>query len=1270
MIGFASRQERSIVLGDQHLYWTIIRNPGFLSPLDHAIQSADILRLLKTQGFLQALETEQDSVIAFLTTRHSIHMILSTLLQDIQPPLRAITKLSEACPRSKYTEADIIAIDNLLQTARFGTKFYDVLLRSEELPKFFSRWVESDMCLIPRQSERFASFIKYIVWHESRRMQFIEVLSSALSKPQWDSLLMCTCNHHVVDSLTAIFQICMPLSDTDTDKTLAARAYAVIGPHFQLNDVLVCELARCIERGSVGYLESMRFESLCAFISEMIPYNHPLLQSSFYSCICTLAQFLFRDSLVITESNEYVHATLNTIGTTVVSAMSFLMRSTHSYLRKPEVIAEVQSLLCQYSNSQELYTSKRSNRTPQLNDKKYHAVDYRAATSSFSVNSTIMDSSDLERCLRSSVEPSKKVSRLTSPFVRRLQNKVHSGADSRESSASLCLTLTRLQPAVLDQLQAMIPHASVLSMLWDLFSDKNEQLVEYCYANYVKYILYFYEDDENHIGRIRQSLESTLSTTGFSSSEKSVSDYESKLSYQSADCTYEKSESSRSAAATYHPVIGRPVNRVSTASSAVSDIGQPFVDAGATAIHTAEPVIDHRDQSYLCASPPISHSRSLSYAGKGKFKGLRRPEKDGFSLSNNSFTNIYRLSNQCEQSSFDQVFPSDEDSNRRQRSATRSKPIKPKKLLSRYNPFIKAHRTDYLRGLQEELNQTCQLFLNKTPEPLQLSLIIRLNYLARILSIVADVRCLQYFTSSDREPISAFNNSVRQPDESIGYMANYSAELPPTAECGCGGPSEVSLRDLFGFYDSYQMPYSPLELSAQLLKIKHLFPLIDCLGPVYRNSHMVNLLANRFRYCALDLSTFYPELLGILFPLTVERYDSFTAAIAMSSSPELRRSTFCAHLLSSVRAMLRKAAGITDEDLYKSRFVQLQTFATTLNIAPEPATDFPITPVAPTKHLRGFTDSQLGRGAKRASGEVRSMVQSTLQMDRKPSRSILGMCGRSDRYQNSSVDFTQSELISVSSPTQQHRTGKREMGLPSNNVEDSSLNFATNSIAEWENVKSPSSSARKKKSMKFGLSLDLPSDPNPPREVVVPWTVKELFDIIRDSKVSTDAIDRRCLDICMKRKDVQLLNKLYLNTACKQRNFADDHGNFMSAMLSYNRPDSAEDEQQSIFTESFILEVREKRQRSREPKTQLPTTAQQIKAQKEIDLDTLLSDSVIRIGSNSTDNPQKLSVTGSTLRLTTQEKSGEDPPVCVRRLTHNDDSDYLNMFKDICDEQA
>lgn len=32
MIGFASRQERSIVLGDQHLYWTIIRNPGFLSP--------------------------------------------------------------------------------------------------------------------------------------------------------------------------------------------------------------------------------------------------------------------------------------------------------------------------------------------------------------------------------------------------------------------------------------------------------------------------------------------------------------------------------------------------------------------------------------------------------------------------------------------------------------------------------------------------------------------------------------------------------------------------------------------------------------------------------------------------------------------------------------------------------------------------------------------------------------------------------------------------------------------------------------------------------------------------------------------------------------------------------------------------------------------------------------------------------------------------------------------------------------------------------------
>ncbi|EFO65398.1 Hypothetical protein GLP15_5033 [Giardia lamblia P15] len=1265
MIGFTSRQERSTVMGDQNLYWTIIRNPGFLSPLDHAIQSADVLRLLKTQGFLQALETEQDSVLAFLTTRHSIQMILNTMLQDIQPPLKPFAKLSEPRFNSRYTEDDICAIDSLLQTARFGTKFYGVLLRSEELPKFFNRWVESDMYLIPRQSERFASFIKHIVWHESRRMQFIEVLSSALSKPQWDSFLRCTCNHHVVDSLTAIFQVCMPLGDTSTDKILTARAYAVIGPHFQLNDILICEIDRCIERGSIGYLESMRFESLCSFISEMILYNHPLLQSSFYSCTCTLAQFLFQGSLVITESNEYVHATLNAIGTTVVSAMSFLMRSTHSYLRKPEVIAEVQSLLYQYGNPQELYALKRTNRTPQLNDKKFHAPEYQAATSSFSVNSTIMDSSDLERCLRSSVEPSKKVSRLTSPLVRRLQNKAHSGADSRENSASLCPTLVRLQPAVLNQLQAMIPHASVLSMLWELFSDKNEQLVEYCYANYTKYILHFYEDDEDHMGQIHQSLESA-----FSSSEKSTSDYEPKPSYHLVDCTYEKSESSRPTTAAYHPAIGRPSTSISKASSAVSDVGQHFADANVAAIHTAEPTIDHKDHFYLCSSPPISHTRSLSYAGKGKFKSSRRPGIDSFSLSNNSFTNIYKLSNQYDQSSFDQVFPSDEDSNWRQRSATRSKPIKPKKLLSRYNPFIKAHRTDYLRGLQEELNQTCQLFLNKTPEPLQLSLIIRLTYLTRILSLVADVRCLQYFTSLDKEPVSAFNNSIRQPDESIGYMANYSAELPPTAECGCGGPSEVSLRDLFVFYDSYQMPYSSLELSAQLLKIKHLFPLIDCLGPIYRNSHILNLLGNRFRHCALDLSTFYPELLGILFPLAVERYDSFTAAIAMSSSPELRCSTFCTHLLSSVRAMLRKAAGITDEDLYKSRFVQLQTFANTLNIAPEPTTDFPITPVAPTKHLRGFTDSQLGRGAKRASGEVRSTVQSTLQVDRKPSRSILSMCGRSDKYQNSSIDFTQSELISVSSPTQQHCMGKREMALPSNNVEDSSFSFTTNSIAEWEDTKSPSLSSRKKKSMKFGLSLDLPSDPNPPREVVVPWTVKELFDIIRDSKVSTDAIDRRCLDICMKRKDIQLLNKLYLNTACKQRNFADDHSSFMSVMLSHNHPGSVENEQQNIFTESFILGVREKRQKNREPKGQLLAAMQQIKDQKEADFNTLLSDSVIRIGSNSTDKPQKLSVTGSTLRLVVQEKSNEDPTACVRRPTYNDDSDYLSMFKDICDEQA
>lgn len=112
-----------------------------------------------------------------------------------------------------------------------------------------------------------------------------------------------------------------------------------------------------------------------------------------------------------------------------------------------------------------------------------------------------------------------------------------------------------------------------------------------------------------------------------------------------------------------------------------------------------------------------SHTPGLSHMqGKANLR-VSVGQKDGFSLSNNSFTNIYRLSNQCEQSSFDQVFPSDEDSNRRQRSATRSKPIKPKKLLSRYNPFIKAHRTDYLRGLQEELNQTCQLFSTRLRAP-------------------------------------------------------------------------------------------------------------------------------------------------------------------------------------------------------------------------------------------------------------------------------------------------------------------------------------------------------------------------------------------------------------------------------------------------------------------------------------------------------------------------------------------------------------------------
>lgn len=1269
MISYTSRGERGAILGDQSLYWTIIRDPSFLSPLDHAIQSNDIFRLLRTQSFLQALETEQDSVLTFLTMERNIRLILNTMLQDL-PKLRT-TQPAKTSYNFDYTDNDICAIDNLLQTARFGTKFYGAILSSKELPRFLTRWVESEVYLVVHQAERFASFIKHIVWHESRRMQFIRVLSSTLSELHCDKLLMRTCNHHIADALTAIFQTCMPLVDSDNGKTPAAHIRTSIVQRFQLNKVLARELSRCIEQDNISYVESIRFENLCAFVSEMIRYNHPLLQPNFYSCVCTLAQFLFQDSLVLTRTGEHIHATLDVIGETVVSAMSFLMRSTHSYLRKPEVIAEVQALLEKCTNAQVLYTSKTTNKHLQSSGKRHRAVGVQAASNSFSVNSAIMDDSDLERHLRSSVESSKKPSRLASPFIRRSRNKVYDTVGSRESSTSQCFI--KLQPAVMDQLYSTMPHASTLSFLWQLFSDKNEQLVRYCYINYVKYVLHFYEEDEGRIRQIHHVFESASSATGFSSSEKSMSDHELNLGPFSTLYACENNESPTPATA-LHPDRGRYSIGTSMTSSIVSEASHNFTPAftatDTMAAHTIEPIIGHRDQLDFSSDSKISHSRSLSYAGKGE-SNRHQPDIDGASLSNNSFTNIYRVSNRYDSSSLDQVFASDEDLTRRRRSATRTKPVKPKKLLSRYNPFIKARTTDYLHGLQNELNQTCQLFLNKIPEPLPLPLTIRLYYLARILSTVSDVRCLEYSNVSDKEPVSAFNNSIRQPDESMGYITSYSAELPPTADCGCGGPSEVSLKDLFIFCEQYQMPYSPLELSAQILKLKHLFSLVDCLGPIYRHSHTLNLLGNRFRQCSLDLSTLYPELLGILFPVTAERYDSFTAAIAMSSSPELKRSTFCVHLLSGVRAMLRKAVGITDEDLYKSRFIQLQTFASTLNIAPEPPTSFPITPVVSTKHLRGFTDSQVSKGASRTSGDIHAMVTPPLQIDRKPSRSILSMCGRSDRYQNSCIDFTQSELISINSPTQKHQLGKQEMCLPSNNVEDSASSFAVSSVADWEGAVSPgASSSRKKKSIKLGLALDIPSDPSPPREVVIPWTIKELLDIIRSSKISIDSVNHRYLDVCIKRKDVQLLNKLYLEAACRQRNFVDDHNNFMSAMRSYNHTDSIDGDQQNIFTESFILGIREKRQKNRTLRIQPSAATQRTRGQKEANFNSPLSDSVIRIENDLADQPRKLSVTGSTIRLPAQEQGSGEPKACAQHTTFDDNSDGSDIFKDLCDEKA
>lgn len=1278
MINFTSKKERSAILGNQDIYWTIIQEPGFLSPLDQAIQTADTFRLLKTQGFIRALETEQDNVLSFLTTKHNISLILNTMLHDIQPKSKNAAGPPEGCFTIREIEDNIYAVDNMLQTARFGTKFYDSVLKSKELPKFLCNWIESDMCLIHCQSKRFASFIKHIVWHKSRCMQFIELLSSTFSKSQWDRFLMCICDRHMAESLVTVLQTCMPLDDTDDCISISNRTSELIISRLQINEILERELNNCISQGNITYVASMRFECLCSFLSEMICYNHPLLQSYFYSCVCTLAKFLFQTGLIITAENEHIYATLETIGETVISAMSILMRSTHSYLRKGEVVADAQRLVNHYENVQEPYTVRKNNRTPlTMTNKKARIMGIQGTNSSFSATSTIVGSPDLEKYSMASGEPSKKVSRLTSPLIKHSPIKEHIDIDSKDESASL--SLIKLQPPVLSKLQLTIPYESVLSALWRLFSNDNYQLVHYLYVNYVKYVLHFYEEDADHIRRIQYAFESISSTTGVSSSEKSASDCELKLDCQLADYIHETDESSRSTTAKSRLKTDVSSNEISKTPPVINDISQIFSITDIETIHTIGPVMDFKDQSSLCNSQAISHSRSFSYAGKGNVKNAGRLGIDTLPLSNNSFSNIYKINNHCNQSSVAQILALDDDAGRHRRYGNKSKPIKPRKVLSRYNPFVKQRKTDSLRGLQEEINQTCQLFLNNTPDSLSLSLIIRLHYLTRILSLVSDVRCMEYSILMHKEPVSMFNNSIRQADDSLGYVASYSAELPPTADCGCGGPSEISLRDMFIFYDQYQMPYSPIELSAQLLKVGHLFSLIDCLGPIYRNSHILNMLGSRVRQCALDLSTFYPELFGILFPITTERYDSFTAAIAMSSSAELKRSTFCVHLLSSVRAMLRKSAGITDDDLYCSRFSQLQTFADALNIASAPNTDLPITPVASVKRLRGFTDSQIGRVVKKSSTDVQSMVQSSIHTDKRQTRSILGMCGRSDKYQNSSIDFSQSELISVSSPTQKPKIGKQEMSLPSKNAEESSTSFIGSFVTELEDSSSSGlSSPRRKKHTKPALTLNIRSDvttivPTQPRDVMVPWTVQELFDIIRSSKVSGESIDWKCLDICMRRKDVQLLNRLYLNTACKQRGFADDHINFMSAIVSYNSCDGVEDnDQRSIFTESVITGLREKKQKGRKAKLQAssPTVSQKGKDQREVSFDTTLSDSVVRISGNSMDRHQKLSTTGSTIRLHLQSKNEDDPNSCAQCTPQSEDSDDFNMFRDICDEKV
>ncbi|TNJ28806.1 hypothetical protein GMRT_15603 [Giardia muris] len=241
---------------------------------------------------------------------------------------------------------------------------------------------------------------------------------------------------------------------------------------------------------------------------------------------------------------------------------------------------------------------------------------------------------------------------------------------------------------------------------------------------------------------------------------------------------------------------------------------------------------------------------------------------------------------------------------------------------------------------REVFERTCRFYEEKSPRPLPLLFLFRLEIIARIFSIPGDLCIWLAGKDTSFTPRNVYN-ALYQSDQLAGY--EYTASLPASGHVTCSRPEHIPLSRLTimdsetngSITSGTRIPHSITYFCTRILLTPRFWEMLDQFTPVYRDSSYLNFLVFRLHMMSLELMPLYPEISPALLGILRASNSSVYAALAMMSKRTFRHSSFPAFVRAFIFAWLRRCADVHDEDYFRSRYSKIERLATRLGILTE-----------------------------------------------------------------------------------------------------------------------------------------------------------------------------------------------------------------------------------------------------------------------------------------------------------------------------------------------